>query len=69
MSQCLVFNNLSCDQGVLGSAMAGQQKEYLQMYYLVLQVCYYLMVGQVKSVKPVLKQLQQSIQVSVGCLL
>ena len=32
------------------------------MYYLVLQVCYYLMVGQVKSVKPVLKQLQQSIQ-------
>ena len=49
--------------------MAGQQKEYLQMYCLVLQVCYYLMVGQVKSVKPVLKQLQQSIQVSVGCLL
>ena len=27
-----------------------------------LQVCYYLMVGQVKSVKTVLKQLQQSIQ-------
>ena len=26
------------------------------------QVCYYLMVGQVKSVKTVLKQLQQSIQ-------
>merc|ERR1719394_1524259 len=49
-------------QGVLGAGLAGQQKEYLQMYYLVLQVCYYLMVGQVKSVKPVLKQLQQSIQ-------
>ena len=46
----------------LGQAVAGQQKEYLQMFYLVLQVCYYLMVGQVKSVKAVLKQLQQSIQ-------
>ena len=65
VSPCHVIYNLSCDQGVLGSAMAGQQKEYLQMYYLVLQVCYYLMVGQVKSVKPVLKQLQQSIQVSM----
>ena len=49
-------------QAHLGPTVAGQQKEYLQMYYLVLQVCYYLMVGQVKSVKPVLKQLQQSIQ-------
>ena len=28
----------------------------------LVQVCYYLMVGQVKSVKTVLKQLQQSIQ-------
>jgi len=46
----------------LGQSMASQQKEYLQMFYLVLQVCYYLMVGQVKSVKAVLKQLQQSIQ-------
>ena len=46
----------------LGQAVAGQQKEYLQMFYLVLQVCYYLMVGQVKSGKAVLKQLQQSIQ-------
>lgn len=42
--------------------VAKQQKEYLQMFFLVLQVCYYLMVGQVKSVKMVLKQLQQSIQ-------
>jgi len=42
--------------------VAKQQKEYLQMFFLVLQVCYYLMVGQVKSVKTVLKQLQQSIQ-------
>jgi len=49
-------------QSQLGQAMASQQKEYLQMFYLVLQVCYYLMVGQVKSVKGVLKQLQQSIQ-------
>jgi len=46
----------------LGQGVASQQKEYLQMFYLVLQVCYYLMVGQVKSVKAVLKQLQQSIQ-------
>jgi len=43
-------------------SVAKQQKEYLQMFFLVLQVCYYLMVGQVKSVKTVLKQLQQSIQ-------
>merc|ERR1711981_600948 len=43
-------------------AVAKQQKEYLQIFFLVLQVCYYLMVGQVKSVKTVLKQLQQSIQ-------
>jgi MAternally-affected-uncoordination protein len=49
-------------QGHIGQPMAAQQKEYLQMFYLVLQVCYYLMVGQVKSVKGVLKQLQQSIQ-------
>jgi hypothetical protein len=28
----------------------------------LLQVCHYLMAGQVKSVKPCLKQLQQSIQ-------
>jgi hypothetical protein len=28
----------------------------------MLQVCHYLMAGQVKSVKPCLKQLQQSIQ-------
>ncbi|KAK0167876.1 hypothetical protein PV327_001731 [Microctonus hyperodae] len=38
------------------------QKEYLKVYFLVLQVCHFLMVGQVKSVKPCLKQLQQSIQ-------
>lgn len=38
------------------------QKEYLKVFYLVLQVCHYLMAGQVKSVKPCLKQLQQSIQ-------
>ncbi|GLV40509.1 Mau2 sister chromatid cohesion factor [Carabus blaptoides fortunei] len=38
------------------------QKEYLRVYFLVLQVCHFLMAGQVKSVKPCLKQLQQSIQ-------
>ncbi|KYQ56901.1 MAU2 chromatid cohesion factor like protein [Trachymyrmex zeteki] len=38
------------------------QKEYLKVYFLVLQVCHYLMAGQVKSVKPCLKSLQQSIQ-------
>ncbi|XP_015524165.1 MAU2 chromatid cohesion factor homolog [Neodiprion pinetum] len=38
------------------------QKEYLKVYFLVLQVCHCLMSGQVKSVKPCLKQLQQSIQ-------
>ncbi|CAH2235376.1 jg5944 [Pararge aegeria aegeria] len=38
------------------------QKEYLKVFYFVLQVCHYLMTGQVKSVKPCLKQLQQIIQ-------
>ncbi|CAG9772147.1 unnamed protein product [Ceutorhynchus assimilis] len=38
------------------------QREYLKVYFLVLQVCHYLMGGQVKGVKPCLKQLQQSIQ-------
>lgn len=38
------------------------QKEYLKVFFLVLQVCYYLALGQVKTVKPSLKQLQQSIQ-------
>ena len=38
------------------------QKEYLKVFFLVLQVCHYLLIGQVKSVKPCLKQLQQSIQ-------
>ncbi|XP_074651649.1 MAU2 chromatid cohesion factor homolog [Tubulanus polymorphus] len=37
-------------------------KESLKIYFLVLQVCHFLMAGQVKSVKPSLKQLQQSIQ-------
>jgi MAternally-affected-uncoordination protein len=41
---------------------AAYQKEYLRVYFLVLQVCHCLMAGQVKSVKPCLKQLQQSIQ-------
>ncbi|KAJ8718059.1 hypothetical protein PYW07_005989 [Mythimna separata] len=38
------------------------QKEYIKVFFLVLQVCHYLMAGQVKSVKPCLKSLQQSIQ-------
>ncbi|XP_026743945.1 MAU2 chromatid cohesion factor homolog [Trichoplusia ni] len=42
------------------------QKEYLKVFFLVLQVCHYLMAGQVKSVKPCLKQLQQSIQTIMG---
>lgn len=41
---------------------AAYQKEYLRVYFLVLQVCNYLLAGQMKSVKPYLKQLQQSIQ-------
>ncbi|XP_013781785.1 MAU2 chromatid cohesion factor homolog [Limulus polyphemus] len=39
-----------------------QQKEALKVFFLVLQVCHYLTAGQVKSVKPCLKQLQQGIQ-------
>lgn len=38
------------------------QKESLKVFFLVLQVSHYLTAGQVKSVKPALKQLQHSIQ-------
>ncbi|KAK7073245.1 mau2 chromatid cohesion factor [Halocaridina rubra] len=38
------------------------QKEHLRVFYLVLLVVHNLNSGQVKSVKPALKQLQQSIQ-------
>ncbi|XP_022329171.1 MAU2 chromatid cohesion factor homolog [Crassostrea virginica] len=38
------------------------QKESLKVFFFVLQVCHYLMAGQVKTVKPVLKNLQQIIQ-------
>uniref|UniRef100_A0AAY4EEW1 MAU2 chromatid cohesion factor homolog n=1 Tax=Denticeps clupeoides TaxID=299321 RepID=A0AAY4EEW1_9TELE len=38
------------------------QKESLRVFFLVLQVTHYLDAGQVKSVKPCLKQLQQCIQ-------
>ncbi|XP_049877259.1 MAU2 chromatid cohesion factor homolog [Pectinophora gossypiella] len=50
--------------GHLVDSWAGSphQKEYLKVFFLVLQVSHYLMAGQVKSVKPCLKQLQQSIQ-------
>lgn len=37
-------------------------KEALKVYFLVLQVCHHLNQGQVKSVRPCLKLLQQSIQ-------
>ncbi|CAD0203012.1 unnamed protein product [Chrysodeixis includens] len=54
--------------GHLVDSWAGSihQKEYLKVFFLVLQVCHYLMAGQVKSVKPCLKQLQQSIQTIMG---
>ncbi|XP_070542857.1 MAU2 chromatid cohesion factor homolog [Ptychodera flava] len=38
------------------------QQESLKVFFLILQVCHFLVAGQVKSVKPCLKQLQQSIQ-------
>ncbi|KAH3834324.1 MAU2 chromatid cohesion factor homolog isoform X2 [Dreissena polymorpha] len=41
---------------------AAVQQESLKVFFLVLQVCHYLSAGQVKRVKPALKQLQQSIQ-------
>uniref|UniRef100_A0A336N1N3 MAU2 chromatid cohesion factor homolog n=1 Tax=Culicoides sonorensis TaxID=179676 RepID=A0A336N1N3_CULSO len=37
-------------------------KEYLKLFFLTLQVLHYLQIGQVKTVKSSLKQLQQSIQ-------
>ncbi|KAK3097527.1 hypothetical protein FSP39_010473 [Pinctada imbricata] len=38
------------------------QKDSLKVFFLLLQVCHYLFAGQVKSVKPALKNLQQIIQ-------
>ncbi|XP_076465078.1 MAU2 chromatid cohesion factor homolog isoform X2 [Babylonia areolata] len=43
-------------------AGVASHKESLKVFFLVLQVCHYLMAGKVKTVKPILKQLQQSIQ-------
>jgi len=43
----LILLNLSCT--------------YFSTFVIILKVCHYLMAGQVKSVKPCLKQLQQSI--------
>ncbi|KAJ8303992.1 hypothetical protein KUTeg_017575 [Tegillarca granosa] len=50
--------------GTLIESYNGQpvQKESLKVFFLILQVCHYLMAGQVKSVKPALKNLQQIIQ-------
>ena len=38
------------------------QREHVKLFMLVLQVCHLLSCGQVKTVKPFLKQLQQSVQ-------
>ncbi|XP_065333268.1 MAU2 chromatid cohesion factor homolog isoform X2 [Cloeon dipterum] len=58
-------NQLLAQAGHLVDTWGGSQhqKEYLKVFFLVLQVCHYLLAGQVKSVKPWLKQLQQSIQI------
>ncbi|CAL1526010.1 unnamed protein product [Lymnaea stagnalis] len=66
----LISKNIPCvndamtQAGQLIESFSGSpiHREYLKVFFLVLQVCHYLMAGQVKSVKPVLKQLQQSIQ-------
>ncbi|CAH0391542.1 unnamed protein product [Bemisia tabaci] len=56
-------NPLLVQSGMLIDNWQGNQnqKEYLRVFFLVLQVCWFLAAGQVKSVKPCLKQLQQSI--------
>nr|XP_040222427.2 MAU2 chromatid cohesion factor homolog [Anopheles coluzzii] len=41
-------------------------KEYLKVFFYVLQVCHYLQLGQVKTVKTSLKMLQQSIQTIIA---
>lgn len=55
---------LLCFSGAMIEQWTGPavQKESSKVFFLVLQVCHYLTAGQVKSVKPSLKQLQQSIQ-------
>ncbi|XP_059155921.1 MAU2 chromatid cohesion factor homolog [Physella acuta] len=59
----LISKNIPCvndamtQAGQLIESFSGSplHKEYLKVFFLVLQVCHYLMAGQVKSVKPVLK--------------
>jgi MAternally-affected-uncoordination protein len=41
-------------------------KEYLKVFQLILQVCHFLQLGHIKSVKMTLKQLQQSIQTIIA---
>lgn len=41
-------------------------KEYLKVFLLILQVCHFLQLGHIKSVKMTLKQLQQSIQTIIA---
>jgi len=58
-----IVNESMTQAGGLIEAFNGNalHKEYLRVFFLVLQVCHYLIAGQVKSVKSVLKHLQQSI--------
>lgn len=41
-------------------------KEYLRVFFLILQVIHYLQLGQIKSVKTILKQLQSTIQLIIA---
>ena len=41
-------------------------REYLRVFFLILQVCHFLQLGHLKSVKGILKQLQQSIQTIIA---
>lgn len=58
-----VLTILNQTGGIIDNSIANPHlKEYLKVFFFILQVCYYLVLGQVKTVKPSLKQLQQSIQ-------
>lgn len=58
-----VLTILSQASGLIETAIGNMHlKEYLKVFYLVLEVCYYLALGQIKTVKPILRRLQLSIQ-------
>lgn len=57
---------LSQVEGLLETIQNTHLKEYLRVFLLILQVIHYLQLGQIKTVKTILKQLQNNIQLIIA---